>query len=60
LVVGFLGAKGYVVGLASNVLCATAYGTDIGKGLVGCAVGFVVSFILMMIFGFQDKGNSKA
>jgi PTS system beta-glucosides-specific IIC component len=59
LVVGILGAKGYVVGLASNVLCATAYGTDIGKGIVGCAVGFVVSFALMMVFGYQDKGNGK-
>ncbi|MDE7262604.1 MAG: PTS transporter subunit EIIC [Oscillospiraceae bacterium] len=59
LVVGLLGAKVSVMAGASNMLIALGYGQDIVKGGIGCAIGFAVSFALMMIFGYEDK-PSKA
>ena len=54
LVVGLLQAKIYLM-TATNIMIALGYGTDLVKGLIGCAVGFVVAFALMMVFGYEDK-----
>lgn len=57
LVVGILGAKAYLLA-ASNALVALGYGPDIIRGLIGCAVGCAVSFVLTLLLGYENKEKS--
>lgn len=58
LTAGLLKVKAFMF-TPSNVMAALAYGADIGKGAAACVVGFVVSLVLMLILGYEDKPKAK-
>lgn len=58
-VVGVLGAKIYIFsGVGFCFLNPLRYGPDVIKGSIGCAIAFIVSFALSMIFGFTGSEKS--
>lgn len=61
-VAGLLKAKVYLPA-SSNFLCALGFASandpsNMIRGIIGCAVGFAVTFILTMITGVEDDGRS--
>lgn len=58
LYAGFMNVSVYIVA-TSNALSALAFSgsnnSNLIHGCIGCAIAFVISFALMMVFGFEDK-----
>lgn len=55
-VAGVLGAKAYFLG-ATNFLIGLGFGESLISGLIGCAVGGIISFAIAFILGFGEKNE---